>query len=187
MAVKATQVTKIGLGTLVLQGTNTFSATGGNGLQILGGTLQLDYANLAGAGPILNNTTLMQLTLGTGTNASLSTGGTLLITAGPTAAVTQNFSTTLYTAKDNFITLNSQGAAINLGLGTGLTRNTIGATLTLNGNAFGCGDDPIRGECGEWHRARWGSLEWFRFGGSQQRCPDQVYRRAPLAGISRGR
>lgn len=127
-------LSKTGLGTLVLQGTNTATDTATNGFQVIGGTLQLDYANLAGAGPILNNTTTMALTLGSGSNNVNSNGGTLAITNGANAA-TQNFTSTQVNAKDNFIKLDSTGGAITLGLGTNITRQ-VGGTLNFTGNAL---------------------------------------------------
>ncbi|MGC3968977.1 MAG: autotransporter-associated beta strand repeat-containing protein [Pirellulales bacterium] len=129
-------VSKTGLGTLALQGVNTFTATtANNGFAVVGGTLQLDYANLVGTGSILNNTTTMALVLGTSTNSTLSGGGTLLVSAGA-ANATQNFTNLVTTAKDNAVVVNSTGGVVTLGLGTGITR-TVGGTLNFRGNALG--------------------------------------------------
>ena len=163
----AGQFSKQGLGTLVLQGTNTFTATGGNGLQIFGGTLQLDYANLVGAGPILNSTTT-QLTLGSSTNSTLSNGGTLYISNGTsTTPRTQNFFTTVTTAKDNFIQLDGTGAGgtITLGLGTGITR-AVGGTLNFTGTQLGTAVVNSSAAAGILPGATWGGANLVATSGS---------------------
>ncbi|MBL9090568.1 MAG: autotransporter-associated beta strand repeat-containing protein, partial [Planctomycetaceae bacterium] len=122
---------KNGLGTLRLQGTNTVAATAAAGFIVNAGALELDYANLQGSGPILNG---MALTLGNSTAGSLSGGGTLRVTVGGAAAA-QSFTNLATTSKDNFITVNSSGGALTLGLGATITR-VAGGTLNFAGTGL---------------------------------------------------
>lgn len=129
-------ISKLGIGTLVLQGVNTATMTHAQGFQVFAGTLQLDYANFlgtAGTQQIFNATPAM-LTLGTSGNGTLSNGGTLLISNGALAN-TQNFTALTFTSKDNAITLNSSGGVITLGLGA-ITASTTGGTLNFTGTGL---------------------------------------------------
>ncbi|MEA3210849.1 MAG: fibronectin-binding autotransporter adhesin [Chthoniobacter sp.] len=114
-------VTKSGLGTLSLRGTNTFTTT--TGLAIIGGNLELDYANLVGAGPIL---TAAPITLGGSAGGS---GGTLSIVSGA-SAVSQTLGNLTINGKANFISL-SGGSSITLTVGNTAFARSVGGTLGL--------------------------------------------------------
>ena len=124
----ATTLTKSGAGTLTLRGTNSFTTTSATGIQIVGGTVKLDYANMVGAGTIV--TSSVGLYLGSITNGG-GGGGTLQIVSGG-SLVNQTLGALTINAKANEIQL--IGSSINLTVGgtVSFTRN-VGSTLAFTG------------------------------------------------------
>ncbi|MEK0447510.1 MAG: hypothetical protein RLZZ399_2831, partial [Verrucomicrobiota bacterium] len=117
----ASQIYKTGGGSLTLRGGNSFTG----GLQILGGTLRLDYANLNGAAPIIQSA--VGLTL-----ASTSTNGgqaALLIQSGATA-VSQSFAGVTLNPKQLEIQLAPGAGSLLVNLGA-ITRSSVGSALAL--------------------------------------------------------
>jgi fibronectin-binding autotransporter adhesin len=108
--------TKSGLGTLTLEGANTFTG----GVTVTGGSLVLNFANSTATSILASQA----LTLGLASGA-YSNGGALQIISGATTAVSQTIGNVTLTGKGTAITLISGGAPITL---------TIGALTQTNGN-----------------------------------------------------
>ncbi len=124
---------KIGTGTLTFRGANTFNATGGNGLQIFGGTILVDVATTATAKATTSTTTFLALgTSATATAATFGGGGTFTINAGGNAG-SQTFTGLSSAAKDNAINLLATGGSAALTFnGATFNRSQQGGTLAIN-------------------------------------------------------
>jgi autotransporter-associated beta strand protein len=120
--------TKNGLGTLVLQGDNTFTA---KSVLINGGTLQLDFS--AANSPTSNIlAAAFPVTLGAATGGG---GGTLAITGADGAANSQAFGDLTIDGKENAINVAAgAGGTVTVTLGNTFT-TTLGAVLQITSDA----------------------------------------------------
>lgn len=111
-------LTKAGAGTLILNGSAVNTFTGGLGIN--GGTLALDFANLATPTNLLNSG-----------NALALRGSTLSVTGKNSGATSQTFASTTLNSGASTITLaQNGGTSTTLQLGA-ITRN-VGATLNFS-------------------------------------------------------
>ncbi|MEK0447003.1 MAG: hypothetical protein RLZZ399_2324, partial [Verrucomicrobiota bacterium] len=126
---------KSGQGTLTLRNSNSFTVSGS--LNVLGGVLKLDYANLIGAGPVV--AAGEPLVLGAPSNTGAS--ATLWMDAG-TAPALQTFTSLTLNPKAAEIRLSSTGGTVSLDLGSGVTRaagSTLALTLPASGGTLSVG------------------------------------------------
>jgi autotransporter-associated beta strand protein len=134
----APALNKLGYGTLVLQGSNTANLSTTSPIAIDAGTLKLDFANRNAGEGILTYSTTMGLLLGYSVAANTSVGyASTGVSAGVTLALAgksgqtnaQSFGPVTNYAKDNNLTINSNGGTVNLTLG--VITNTLGGTLAV--------------------------------------------------------